>query len=724
MVSVGLRALPLSKHRVDSVTERPLDAEDSYSSIGEKRQKMGRKPFKKHGGGDGNRSVENKSGGRNDENSKAKNFQKEKDTSTTQSSFIRKQVDPETSKYFLEIANVLEGTEIELEERGIICGNALEEARGKEVELANDYIISHTMQILLEGCSVDHLCGFLRSCAKSFSDISMDRSGSHVAETALKSLATNLEDSETYSLVEDTLSTICKEIVANPVDIMCNVHGSHVLRSFLCLCKGASLDSSEFHHTKSSTTLAGRVNSRSYRSEGVDHTRENFPDLLNSLVSGIIRGAGIDLRTIQANQYSSMVLQTCLRLIAGHEGQLLHLVPVLLGCQAENDNYGNWIQMADAQKILRSVEEMAFSRLMEVILEVAPDVLYIELFTKVFRNSLFQMSSHQCANFVVQALISQMRSQDQMSIVWEELGGKFKNLLEMGMHGVVASLVAACQRLNSHESQCSQALSSAVCLENESPRCIVPRILFLDNYFSCEDYLNWNWPNGSRIHVMGSLILQSIFKFPSEFIHAFLSSITSLEDSQVLETSKDQSGARVIEAFLSSNSSTKHKRKLVVKLRGHFGELSFHQSGSFTVEKCFNVSSLSMRETIVSELSSVQPELSKTKHGPYLLRKLDVDGFARYPEQWKSKQASKESVYKEYLADFGSQNTDLSQSGSFLAGPGHKARPENFKEMRKDIDSRLSSASVTPFLAHMKKSGHKRPFEKAEGTKKKSKKAR
>lgn len=122
----------------------------------------------------------------------------------------RKQVDPETAKYFSEIANVIEGTEIDYEERSGICGNALEETRGKEVELATDYIISHTLQILLEGCSVDHLCSFLRSCSKDFSHIAMDKSGSHVAESALKSLAMHLQDSETHSLIEDTLTSICQ----------------------------------------------------------------------------------------------------------------------------------------------------------------------------------------------------------------------------------------------------------------------------------------------------------------------------------------------------------------------------------------------------------------------------------------------------------------------------------------------------------------------------------
>lgn len=62
------------------------------------------------------------------------------------------------------------------------------------------------------------------------------------------------------------------------------------------------------------------------------------------------------------------------------------------------------------------------------------------------------------------------------------------------------------------------------------------------------------------------------------------------------------------------------------RLRGHFGELSVNSSGAFTIEKCFNVSNLALRETIVSELLPVQAELSKTKQGPYLLKKLDVEG--------------------------------------------------------------------------------------------------
>lgn len=129
--------------------------------------------------------------------------------------FCRKQVDPETTKYFTEIANVLAGNGVDYEERAVICGNALEEATGKELELATDYIISHTLQALLEGCDVDHLCGFLRSCADEFPLIAIDRSGSHVAETALRSLTMHDQVDAARSVIEETLTKICQVQVIN-----------------------------------------------------------------------------------------------------------------------------------------------------------------------------------------------------------------------------------------------------------------------------------------------------------------------------------------------------------------------------------------------------------------------------------------------------------------------------------------------------------------------------
>lgn len=730
MVAIGSKALPLRKPKAISLTEDNFMAgEDNHSGKRGKKGSMSRKSSKKHPGFDGHHSTKNFSGGVSAKTAKASKVSKHQIDSGPQTSFLRKQVDPETKKYYSEIANVIEGTEVDLEERSVICGNALEESRGKEVELATDYIISHTFQTLLEGCDVNHLCEFLRSCAKDFPYVAMDRSGSHVAETALKSLAyhlDHLQDDKAFSDIEETLTMICQVIVDNPIEMMYNCYGSHVLRTLLCLCKGVSLDSPEFHKTKSSTILAQLLNSRPEQLERKDsqHLQPGFPDQLKFLVSGMLNCSREDILSLQTDQYGSLVLQTALKLLVGHEEELMHIIPVLLGCNMENMVEGNLIKTTSVQNLLRLMKETAYSHLMEVIVEVAPETLYKELFTKVFRNSLVQLSYHNCGNFVVQALVSHARSQDNMELIWEELGPKFKDLLGMGRAGVVASVIAASQRLHSHEHKCSLALAAAICSTNESPGCIVPRLLFLESYLNCKDKPNWSWPKGVTMHVMGSLILQLVFRFPSEFIQPYITSIAAMEAYHVLEASKDSGGQRVIEAFLSSNASAKQKRRLVMKLRGHFGELSLHPSGSFTVEKCFTAGNLSQREIIVSELLAVQTELSKTKQGPSLLRKFDVDWFGRRPDQWKLRQASKESAYKDFYSTFGSKETKSSKTNSFLAETPRTSQSENLKEMRKEIDATLASAaaqsSTVQFLAKensttkTRTSGHKRRAERAE----------
>ncbi|KAF4379400.1 hypothetical protein G4B88_024848 [Cannabis sativa] len=544
--------------------------------------------------------------------------------STPYNSVVRKQVDPETMKYFSEIANLFESNEVDWEERSVMCGSALEETRGKELELATDYILSHTLQSLLEGSDVEHLCAFLENCVSDFCYIAMDRSGSHVAETALRSLGLHLQDSDVYSVIEDTLTMICKVILENPVEVMCNCYGSHVLRSLLSLCKGVPLDSPRMQVNKSSKVLAGRLNFKASRSDedALSHAHRGFPDLLKFLVSGLLKCSRKDIKTLQLDQYSSL---TAFKLLMGHDEELSMIIPIILGCRKESIVEGNLIDSTKVPYVMDLLREPAFSRLMEVILEVAPEVLYNELFSKVFKNSLFELSSHHCANFIVQALISHAKHQDQMELIWEELGPKFKDILQMGKPGVIASIIAASQRLHTREQECCEALAAAVCSATESPGCIVPRILYLDKYFFSEDKANWNWPRGARMHVIGSLILQEVFRYPNAFIQPFISSILSLEDDNVLEAAKDSGGARVIEAFLSSNVSAKLKRRLIAKLRGHFGELSMNLSGSFTVEKCFATGNMSLQEAIVSELSAIRSELSKTRQGPHLMRKLDVE---------------------------------------------------------------------------------------------------
>ncbi|KAL9260553.1 Pumilio homolog 23-like protein [Drosera capensis] len=183
----GSMAVFLSK-RNEARMDSTLDKRQLGKRMGKKATKKGSRSEGSHSAKGGHVSMPNK-------DIKDQKFPDKQDSAFPQTSFVRKQLDPETVKYFSETTNLLESGEVDLEERPVICGNALEETRGKEVELAIDHIISHTLQKLLEGCDAHHQCGFLQSCARNFSSIATDRCGSHVVETAIKSLVMHLQDS-------------------------------------------------------------------------------------------------------------------------------------------------------------------------------------------------------------------------------------------------------------------------------------------------------------------------------------------------------------------------------------------------------------------------------------------------------------------------------------------------------------------------------------------------
>jgi nucleolar protein 9 len=148
----------------------------------------------------------------------------------------------------------------------------------------------------------------------------MDRSGSHVAQTAINSLAYHLQHDDARPIVEEALTVICKVIAANSVDVMCNCHGSHVLRTLLCLCKGVPLDKSGFYLSKSTTALAERLNFKHHSSSNIhdDDFHSGFPNLLNLLVSEMFNHATKYIKSLQLDQFSSLVFQVCFQIIVEH----------------------------------------------------------------------------------------------------------------------------------------------------------------------------------------------------------------------------------------------------------------------------------------------------------------------------------------------------------------------------------------------------------------------
>ncbi|KAG5228887.1 pumilio [Salix suchowensis] len=273
-----------------------------------------------------------------------------------------------------------------------------------------------------------------------------------------------------------------------------------------------------------------------------------------------------------------------------------------------------------------------------VMLAVSRESLYdIHNF---FRKSLFELSPS-----LWEFRCSSLRNRQICRNLVQNSG-----IFEMGKSGVIASLIATSQRLHTYEH---------------------------------EDKHIWKRPSGAKIRFWGYMVLQAVFKFQNSNSYNLISRtiLTSMEVDHVFEAARDTGGARTIKAFLDSKASGKQDHRIINKLQGHSGELAMHPSGSYTVEKCFSASNLLLK----------RGHTCQDKTSPYLLRKLDIDGLQ--PDQWRSRQALKQSTYKDFYAAFGSSETISSKNDSFLVDSSKSASlAKELKDVRKEIDHHLASS--------------------------------
>ncbi|KAJ7557399.1 hypothetical protein O6H91_05G125000 [Diphasiastrum complanatum] len=550
-------------------------------------------------------------------------------------SSYRGQVDPETLSYFSELSALIVegGSVLDPTEKATLSVNALDETRGKELPLACHAGCSRVLENILVSCDVVHTLSFLNNCISDLPLMLLDPSASHVVQAAMRSISNALLHHDKHAVwfktFETTFAKVCKAVGEKAAEVMCSRYGSHVLRDIISILSGVSVDMSSKEVTnKSRTQLEGRLTMKAVSKNFVQLKHQGFPELLKSLATTILEACREMAAQLCADSAAGPVLQAILKALSGEKEFVTLAIATIMGCWKGNAaSEGKVLENAHIEAITEMMKDRSSSHLIEVILQIAPDPLYVEMFQRFFRHRLLPLSLHQCANFAVQSLIASARHQGQVNLVLDELEESFAPLIEERRAGVVSSILAACGRFRTRQREVCRALAHAINRDVSTLNVTVPRMLFLEDFASSRKTgSQWEPSFGKKMSVLGSAMLQMIFSFPQDCNQQFSTSFAALEADQVLATVKDVSGRHVLEAFILSSAPLKHKHRSISKLKGHFAELATHPVSSFTVEKCFSIADINLKEAITSELVSVEDNLTRSKHGPYLLKRFDVTG--------------------------------------------------------------------------------------------------
>ena len=102
----------------------------------------------------------------------------------------------------------------------------------------------------------------------------------------------------------------------------------------------------------------------------------------------------------------------------------------------------------------------------------------------------------------------------------------------------------------------------------------------------------------------------------------------------------------------------KLKRELIDALGTDWGRLAVSPAGSHVLEACYGTADQRTRENIVSAMARVERQISTTRHGPFLLRRLGVTQFQQEPEQWRNRVQVAEDVKADFAREFGMEEEE------------------------------------------------------------------
>lgn len=267
--------------------------------------------------------------------------------------------------------------------------------------------------------------------------------------------------------------------------------------------------------------------------------------------------------------------------------------------------------------------------LLESMMQYSEEKQFTKIYEKYFKGKVAEMADDNECNFTIQRLLDYVRSKEIFEEIFNQLSGNILTLLQNCRTGVILALAKACERLSFKQGQLIQFLLKALDCEkapNSVIQCLVTLMPASIIDKSADDI---------DVHLHGSLILQSILRFNKPI--KIVQSILEMKPQVLSDIFCHSKGSRIADAFIESKFiGEKSREKLIKHLEGMYMKLALSKSGSHVLEKLYQVSSESQKETIVKELAERLNQLNGSGCGRIISYKFNVEMYARNVNQWKN----------------------------------------------------------------------------------------
>ncbi|CAO3588938.1 unnamed protein product [Absidia cylindrospora] len=469
--------------------------------------------------------------------------------------------------------------------------------------------------------------------------------------------------------MQELILEMCQDIKPMVGGLISQQFASHVVRTLLFILSGKRVDETgedkgklrtkkSFEYKSQKNASSVKLSAKANKSLRVPKT---FKDMFRTLTTELaIKSDEAAIRSLSVHRVANPVIQLLLELQdqdeQGREAQTVLLDRLLWGIvtdgnpadERKKEDRKSWFQTLIRDKV--------GSHLLEVIVKVAPDAVYDQLYKTYLKGQLEKFGVNPVSNFVIQQLISHVRTPAQVESMVAELAGKpLAVMLKTGKPGVVRSLVDASVKMQAAQKQVVDALAETLGMGPDNRKQFVDcaiRLRTLENWESLPEQEQNSLRN---FHIQGSLILQGIMKMPEEQNSIVVNSYLSMKLSTSLRWCYTPMGSRVVEAIVSSPQvNAKIKKKILRNLQGDYVSLAKDKFGSHIVEKCWSVADIETKEKIARELVKHEYDLSEHHLGKCILWTCKIDLFKRRYDEWIEREKGmdrKKDMFKDILGD-------------------------------------------------------------------------
>ncbi|KAF9284164.1 Nucleolar protein 9 [Mortierella alpina] len=591
-------------------------------------------------------------------------------------------IDPDVQQYFKGVEQTLDELNFETaEEQQLFLENVYTEVQGKELVLATDHSCSLVLEKLLRASNDFQLRVCFDKFNGNFLKLFTHRFASHVCQTLITLCADAVErevrsneiktkeelevpqEDGVLLTAEEMILNMCRQTQEEFTALISDPFASHIIRVLLYVLAGRAVaddgsgkgnirskKSAKYNDANNSKTNAG-----AFRPTRL--VPASFKDMLRTITSTLMNGLSDSIvRSLAVHQVANPVLQLLLEVLAkDDESAKDELVDKLLMdiTREEEPGHKNADRDAYVETLLR---DQVGSHLLEKIMQVASPALFQKFYTSYFRGRLVKLSFHPIANYVIQQFFVHAKTPIQLEMMVEEVQHEFENFLQFGRPGVIRAVVEAAKNVGACHKEVIRGLCDAFHTHTTIERKeFMHVVLHMETYDQLMERRDTQESTKAKFHPQGAVILQLLLQYPEEHSKIVVDSYFAQKEELMYAWTMDPVGSHVIEAFLTSPTlNLKVKRKILRSFLGKYHSMALDRYGGHTVDKCWAVSDIEMKEKIAAELLEHEQALSQSFHGKFILRNCKIDQFKRKKEEWVEREKGierKKDMFKDILGD-------------------------------------------------------------------------